>query len=296
MRQHVLLSLLLIIVIIPTICKAQLERRLVHQTRHVEQTFMAPRNINILTVQNLAAGELHYSIMHTFGYVNGGYQTLWGIDNGANIRLSLEYGLSDQLSMGIGRSSFDKIVDATIRYHFIRQMNDNSLPLSVSLSGGIGINTSEYAYLESLGQRGYSFSDRLNFYGSLLLARKFSDAFSLQISPGIVHFNRVGIQTRVEDPNQTTYLTTAIASRLKITKRGAITFQFIPSLSGQRESHNFALGYDIETGGHVFQLFFSTSQALNDSYLIASENGKLSEREFRIGFNVNRLFSINGSR
>jgi hypothetical protein len=284
--------LVTILFFIANTASAQLQRQLVQQVRQLEQTFMAPRNINVLTVHNLAQGELHYSIMHTFGYVNSGYQSLWGIDDGANIRLSFEYGLTDKLSVGFGRSSFDKIVDFTARYHVLSQLSDDSMPVSVSFSGGFGMNTSEYAYLENLGQNGYSISDRLNIYSSLLIARKFTDRFSLQLSPGFVHFNRVGIQVRIEDPNQSTYFTLGVSSRYKVSPRGAVTFQFIPALSGQRDNHNFAIGYDIETGGHVFQLFLSTSQALNDSYLIASENGSISEREFRFGFNINRLFSI----
>lgn len=271
---------------------AQLQRQLVQEVRAVEQTFMAPRNINLLTVHSLAEGELHYSIMHTFGYINSGYQSLWGIDDGANIRLSFEYGLTDKFSVGFGRSSFDKIVDFTGRYHVLSQMTDDSVPVSVTINAGLGINTSEYAYLESLGQSGYSLTERLNFYSSLLVARKFSDKFSLQLSPGFVHFNRVGNQVRIEDPNQSTYFTIGVSSRYKISPRGAFTFQFIPALSGERDQHNFAVGYDFETGGHVFQLFLSTSQALNDSYLFASENGSISEREIRFGFNINRLFSI----
>ncbi len=271
---------------------AQLERRLVQEVRPTEQTFMAPRNINLLTVHNLAKGELHYSIMHTFGFINSGYQSLWGIDDGANIRLSFEYGVTDKLSVGFGRSSFDKIVDLSGRYHVLRQMTDDSVPVSITFNGGIGINTSEYGYLEALGQSGYSISDRLNFYSSLLIARKFNEKFSLQLSPGFVHFNRVGDHVRIEDPNQSTYYTIGVSKRYKIGPRGAITLQFIPAISGDRDEHNFAIGYDIETGGPVFQLFVSTSQALNDSYLLASENGSISEQEIRFGFNVNRLFSI----
>lgn len=271
---------------------AQLERQLVQEVRPVEQTFMAPRNINLLTVHNLAEGELHYSIMHTFGFINSGYQSLWGIDDGANIRLSFEYGVTDRLSLGFGRSSFDKIIDLTSRYHLLSQLTDDSVPLSLTFSGGLGINTSEYGYLENLGQDGYSVTDRLNFYASFLVARKFTDRFSLQLSPGFVYFNRVGPQVRIEDPDQSNYFTLGISTRYKVSPRGALTFQFIPALSGSRDQHNFAVGYDIETGGHVFQLFLSTSQALNDSYLIASENGSVSEQEIRFGFNINRLFSI----
>ncbi|HAC15486.1 MAG TPA: hypothetical protein DCE78_06010 [Bacteroidetes bacterium] len=265
---------------------------MVNLDRVVEQTFMAPRNINLLTIQHLGKSEFHYSIMHTFGFINSGYQHFWGIDDGANIRLSFEYGVSDDFSMGIGRSSFDKIVDVYFRYHPIKQKMDDSMPVSLSFSGGLGINTSELGYIEQLGLEGYSISDRANFYFSTLIARKFNDLFSLQLSPTVVYFNRTGNEIRVEDPNQQLYLSTGVSSRYKVTQRSAVTLQFIPAISGERSNHNFAIGYDIETGGHVFQLFFTTSQALNDSYLIAGENGQLSEREFRFGFNINRLFQL----
>lgn len=282
----------LLIVFLTLDATAQLERRVVLVNRAVEQTFMAPRNINLLTIQHLGKSEFHYSIMHTFGFINSGYQNFWGIDDGANIRLSFEYGVSDELSIGIGRSSFDKIVDVYGRYHPIKQMMDDAVPVSVSVSGGIGVNTSELGYIEQLGLEGYSISDRTNYYFSTLIARKFNDKFSLQVSPSVVYFSRTGNEIRVEDPNQKLYLSTGVSSRYKVTQRSAITLQFIPAISGNRSNHNFAIGYDIETGGHVFQLFFTTSQALNDSYLIAGENGQISEREFRFGFNINRLFQL----
>ena len=287
----VILSFVLCLVL-TDISTAQLERRVVNPDRAVEQTFMAPRNINLLTVQHLGKSEFHYSIMHTFGYINSGYQNFWGIDDGANIRISVEYGFTDNFSAGIGRSSFDKIVDVLFRYHPIKQMSDDSMPISMSISGGLGINTSELGFIEQFGSDGYSLSDRTNVYLSALLARKFNEKFSLQISPTIVHFYRTGNEIRIEDPNQQTYITAGISTRYKVTQRSAVTVQFIPALSGNRSNHNFAFGYDIETGGHVFQLFLSTSQALNDSYLIAGENGNLSDREIRFGFNINRLFQL----
>lgn len=271
---------------------AQLERRAVVVDRAVEQTFMAPRNINLLTIQHLGKSEFHYSIMHTFGFINSGYQNFWGIDDGANIRLSFEYGVSDEFSIGIGRSSFDKIVDVYFRYHPIKQMMDNSMPVSVSISGGMGVNTSELGYIEQLGLDGYSITDRTNYYFSTLIARKFNEKFSLQLSPTVVYFSRTGNEIRVEDPNQQFYVSFGVSSRYKVTQRSALTLQFIPAMSGDRSNHNVAIGYDIETGGHVFQLFLTTSQALNDSYLIAGQNGQLTEREFRFGFNINRLFQL----
>lgn len=284
--------ILLVMIIGSEFAVAQLERRLVAETSPVEQTFMAPRNINLYTVHNLSKSELHYSIMHTFGEVNTGYQQLWGIDNGANVRFSFEYGISDVLSVGIGRSSLDKMVDITGRYHFLRQMSDDSMPVSATFSGGIGINTSDLGFVSNLGMDEYSFSDRTNFYASVLVARKMNENLSLQVSPMFVHFNRVGTEISITEENTNTYFAVGLAGRYKIKPRLAISAQYIPTITEKRTNDNLALGLDIETGGHVFQLFFTTSRALNDSYLIAADNGSISDREFRFGFNVNRLFSL----
>ena len=269
---------------------AQLERTRVQELRPVELTFMAPRNINLYTVEPLSTGELHYSIMHTFGTVDTGIRNLWGIDQGANVRFSIEYGFTDRLSLGFGRSSLDKVVDFTGRYALLKQMSDNSIPVSVSLNTSAGINTSSFGFLA----QDYTFSDRLNLTGSLLIARKITDNFSLQVSPTVVYFNRVGQETNVADADLNTYYAIGIASRYKIKPRTALSAQYIPTLNGENTSYNLAVGIDIETGGHVFQMFFTTSRALNDQYLIAGENGDFFDRQFRFGFNVNRLFNIKG--
>lgn len=271
---------------------AQLERRTVVQNRPVEQTFMAPRNINLYTVQNLSKGELHYSIMHTFGEVKSGYQNLWGIDSGANVRFSFEYGLSNKLSVGIGRSSLDKLVDLSGRYHILKQTTQGDMPVSVSFAGTLGINTSQLGFVENLGLAGYSVADRLSFAGSLLVARKFSENLSLQVSPTAVWFNRVGFETNIEDGSTQGYVGLGLSGRYKIRPRTALTLQYIPTLNQFDKNHNIAVGIDIETGGHVFQMFFTTTPALNDQYLVAGSNGSFIEREFRFGFNVNRLFQI----
>lgn len=279
----------------------QLERRPVVTDRPVELTFMAPRNINLYTVENLSKHELHYSIMHTFGEVNTGISTLYGLDGGANIRFSFEYGFTDRFSAGFGRSSMDKYVDITSRLHILRQKQSGKVPLSVSLVGSAGVNTSELGYITGLGKEGYRFYDRLSFAASLLIARKFNDRLSLQLAPTVVNFNRVGQEISVADPSVNTYVALGVSGRYKVASRTAVSLQYIPVIPGlvtdpENLSYNLAVGIDIETGGHVFQMFFTTSRALNDQYLIAGPNGDFFDSEFRFGFNVNRLFSLRRGR
>jgi hypothetical protein len=268
---------------------AQLERERVNPDQPVELTFMAPRNINLYTVQTLSKGELHYSIMHTFGEVKSGVKNLWGIDRGANIRFSFEYGLSDNFSIGFGRSSMDKVYDLTSRINLLRQNSSDTIPVSVSAIPTWGINTTEFGFLDNP----YSFVERFTYGISLPIARKFNDDLSLQLSPMLVHFNRVGNELNIATPTQNNYYSVALAGRYKVTPRTALSFQFIPPLSDlQNLDPNIAIGIDIETGGHVFQMFFTTSRALNDQYLLAGSNGNFFDREFRFGFNINRLFTL----
>lgn len=268
---------------------AQLERERVQTDGPVELTFMAPKNINLYTTEPLAKGELHYSIMHTFGEVNLGPRNLWGIDGGANVRFSFEYGFGERYSVGIGRSSLDKIIDAHSKVSLLRQTKSGNIPVSISFIPTIGINTSDPNFLPD----DYVFTDKLNFGFSLPIARKFTDDLSLQLSPILVHFNRVGPEIDVVDPTVNTYYTVGLAGRYKIKPQTALSFQYLPPITPANNlKSNIAVGIDIETGGHVFQMFFTTSRGLNDQYMVAGQNGNFFDREFRFGFNINRLFRL----
>lgn len=276
------------ILLLPEIVYGQLERRTADIDESVSLTFMAPRNINLYTVESLSKGELHYSILHTFGPVNSGARNLWGIDAGANVRFSFEYGITDRFSLGIGRSSLDKNIDMNSRISLIRQKS-GEVPVSVSFVPSAGINTVNPDFLPD----NYVFTDRINYGFSLPIARKMNGELSLQLSPMLVHFNRVGPELNIMDPEVNTYYSVGFAGRYKIKPRTALSLQYIPPLTdAENLNANIAVGIDIETGGHVFQMFFTTSRALNDPYLIAGDNGDFFAREFRFGFNVNRLFQL----
>jgi hypothetical protein len=281
---------ILLITTLPDLLMAQLERRTADIDESVSLTFMAPRNINLYTVESLSKGELHYSILHTFGPVNSGARNLFGIDAGANVRFSFEYGITDRFSLGLGRSSLDKNIALSSRIALLRQNPAEGMPVSVSFVPSVGINTVDPDFLPG----NYIPTDRINYGFSLPVARKFNDKLSLQLSPMLVHFNRVGPELNIMDPEVNTYYSVGFAGRYKIKPRMALSFQYIPPLTDAEDLNaNLALGIDIETGGHVFQMFFTTSRALNDPYLIAGDNGDFFAREFRFGFNVNRLFQLN---
>ncbi len=278
-------KLMLFLLLVSNSIYAQLERKLVNESQAVDLIFHAPRQINLFTVEPLEKKDLHFAIMHTFGTVDGGVQNLFGLDNGANIQFSFEYGFSRKFSLGAARSSRDKVYNLYGRYHVFHQTQDNKVPFSFSMMGGGGVNTSNYSFL---AENDPTFRERSSFAAQLMFARKFSDKFSLQLSPLMAYFIDPRPLYLIEG-DQNLYLALGFSGKYKITGKSSLTMQWIPNLNNDLRN-NVGVGIDIEAGGHVFQMYFVTSQALNEQYLLAGGNGVPGE-EFRIGFNVNRIFA-----
>lgn len=280
--------LILVLFFVSTVySNAQLERKLENTNQPVDLIFHAPRHINLLTVEPLEKKTMHFAIMHTFGTLDGGIETLYGLDNGANIQFSFEFGLSDKLSLGASRSSRDKFYNVYGRYHFLEQTQNGKMPISVSMAAGAGVITNPYSFLPEAERP--EFADRLAYSAQLMLARKFSSKISLQVSPMMAYFSNPFPVYLIEGTQQF-YLALGFSGKLKVTERSSLTLQWIPNLNSDLRN-NLGIGWDVEAGGHVFQMYFVTSQALNEQYLLAGGNGVPGE-EFRLGFNVNRIFAL----
>lgn len=269
---------------------AQLERKPANESQEVDLIFHAPRSINLFTVEPVDEKTLHFAIMHTFGTLDGGIQNLFGLDNGANIQFSFEYGFNDRFSLGMSRQSRDKMYNLYGRCHLLKQTQNDKMPLSVSLMGAAGVNTSNYQFLNEANP---NFMDRTSYSFQLMAARRFSDKISLQVSPMMAYFTDPNPIFLIEG-DQNLYLALGFSGKFKITGKSSLTLQYIPNLNSDLRS-NLGVGIDLEAGGHVFQMYFVTSQALNDQYLLAAGNGVPGE-EFRLGFNVNRVFATGKRR
>lgn len=269
---------------------AQLERNLVNANQPVELIFHAPRHINLLTVEPLSKKSMHFAIMHTFGTLDGGIENLFGLDNGANIQFSFEFALNDKLSLAASRSSRDKVYNVFGRYHIFQQTQNGSMPFSLSLAGGAGVNTSNYDFLPEAAP---TFGERTSYFSQLMFARKFSPKISIQMTPMMAYFTDPRPIYQIEG-TENFYLALGFSGKFKVTDRSSLSLQYIPNLNTDLRN-NFGIGWDIEAGGHVFQMYFVTSQALNEQYLLAGGNGTIGD-EFRLGFNVNRIFATGQKR
>lgn len=255
-------------------------------TNYTSATFKTTRLINAHSIENVAGGVLDVKISHRFGELNGGFYELFGLDN-ASIRIGADYGITDWLMIGLGRSSYEKQYDGFMKVKLLRQSTGKkSMPLSISGFAGIYYNTLKWS---EPNRENYT-SSRLNYTFQLLMARKFSESFSLQLSPTLVHKNLVPLTT---DPND--LLSVGIGARQKITKRMSINVEYYYQLPGFKLENTvdpLSIGIDIETGGHVFQFIFTNSTGIAENQYITGTTGKWSKGDIHFGFNIARVFTL----
>jgi Membrane bound beta barrel domain (DUF5777) len=249
-------------------------------------TFKTTRLINGHSVENVAAGVLDFRISHRFGYISGGAYELWGLDE-ASMRLGLDYGLSKRWMIGIGRSTYQKQYDGFTKYKILRQSSGSrSMPVTVT-----AIASMMYKSLK------FDDPDRENYYtsnmyysGQLLIARKFNESLSLQLMPTLVHYNLV---ESANDPNDLFSL--GIGGRMKLSKRVSVNLEYyyqLPDYKFDGTTNSLAIGFDIETGGHVFQVYCTNSTGMTERTYINETTGNFFEGDIRLGFTISRVFTI----
>jgi hypothetical protein len=248
-------------------------------------TFKGTRLINGHSVELRKEGVLEFIISHRFGSINSGIENLFGLDD-ANIRLGLDYALSDRFTVGLGRSSFQKVYDGFVKYKlFPQQEGAKSFPLSIVYFSHMSINSLKW----SNSERSNRSTDRYSFAHQLLLARKFSANTSLQLMPGVVHRNLV---PTTEDANLIYAL--GVGGRQKLTKSIALTAEYYYQFNNENRLYHNAtsFGFDIETGGHVFQLHFTNSNPTFERGFITETTGEFFDGDIHFGFNITRAFQL----
>lgn len=266
---------------------AQMERTRVAEDGPVEDIFLSGSIAGMSTVTSLPKYNLNTMVMHNFGLISGGIHDFYGLDGGAAVRLGIDYGLTDKLDIGIGRTGIEDNVDLRVKYVILEQLISDKMPVQVALKGNIGISTQRERRFD------YTFTERLNYLTSVMVARKFNEKLSLQIAPMVSHFNTV---VKEEDTG-TLYNTTfgvGLGGRYKLNNRNALAFEYLPVIGNRNPNtkDHIALSYEIDTGGHVFQLFFMSGRWFTEQHLLARTNTDILEMDFRFGFNINRIFGL----
>ncbi|MBV8389683.1 MAG: hypothetical protein JO080_07785 [Mucilaginibacter sp.] len=246
--------------------------------------FKTTRLINGQSIENTGAGILDLKISHRFGTVNSGAYNFYGLDQ-ATMRIGLDYGITDRLEIGVGRSTYNKEFDGFFKFRILRQSTGKvNMPISISIASTTMLSTIKGPPVSYP----INFSDHLNFAHQVLIARKFGDYFSFQLTPTMVHYNIVATKAI---PNDLYSLGSGF--RLRLSKRINLTGEYYYQQHPLQGYHNpVSLGFDIETGGHVFQLHFTNSTGINERSFITQTDGRWQNGAVHFGFNISRVFTI----
>lgn len=252
------------------------------ETNYATATFKGQRLINGHTVVTRKAAELEFLISHRFGRINDGISEFFGLD-AANVRFSLEYGLSDKITAGIGRNSLEKVYDGFIKYNLMRQSTGKvNNPLTITGLSSVAIRTADnFDFADD------DFGSKVSYTHQLLIARKLDDKFSIQLSPTFVHRNKV-LENQEND-----IVALGFGGRMKLSSRIAINAEYFYRLTEEINS-NFkdaiGVGLEIETGGHVFHLNFTNARSMAERAFITETNGDFFGGDIHFGFNISRVF------
>jgi len=296
-------KILLIILFSPIVAFSQddllseLEASSTEATNYAFATFKGTRLGNGHTVETKNAHALEFIFMHRFGSVDGGLYEMFGLDQ-AYVRLGLDYGITDKLSVSIARNSVDKTMDGYVKYKALRQVSgQKNFPFTMTVLAGAAYKLSPKNNADV--SPSYENVDRLSYTGQLLLARKFTPNFSLQLMPTLVHKNIV------EGYEKNDQFALGIGGRIKLTRSLALTTEYYYNTSApdnenlpdaQKQYDAFSLGIDIETGGHVFQLLMTNAIGLTERAFITETHDDFFGGDIHLGFNVTRTFQLKKER
>lgn len=252
----------------------------------VSGTFKTSRIINGHSIENPAKNDLYFIISHRFGRLNEGAYNFFGLDF-STIRLGFDYGLSDKIAIGIGRSSYQKNVDGFVKIKLLRQTSKSGkVPFSLSWLSSADVYGLKWINKEF----DHKSVHRLTYINQFILARKFSPRISLQLSPVYIHKNLVK-----NDDYLNEIFALGVGGRLKLTNRISLNSEYYYLLTRDgidNQYDSFSIGFDIETGGHVFQLHFTNSTGFSDKAFITETSGSWFDGDIHFGFNIKRVFTL----
>ncbi|MCD0464457.1 DUF5777 family beta-barrel protein [Flavobacterium sp. ENC] len=246
----------------------------------VTSAFKALKIVNLESTKLAAKGDLYFVVAHRFGSVKDGFEGFYGLDN-ANTQIKFIYGLTNGLNISAARSEF--AYDFATKYTLLPQIKDG-FPVAIAGFNSLSINNT---LKESLYPK-LQFQNRLTYVAQLLISRKFSERLSLEVVPTFFHENFV------EDTEQSnSQYAVGFGGRYKFAKRWSLNIDYAAHLNRASNSlykNPLSIGFDLETGGHVFQMHFTSSQAIDEAGYLGRTTGDWTKGDVFFGFNLARVF------
>ncbi len=261
----------------------------------VKNTFEGNFLIDNQTVMVPIKGTFEFVIQHRFGTTDHSFTDLFGLFAGAKMRLGFSYTPRNNLQVGFGVTNDRMQVDWNLKYALLKQTKDGKIPLSITYYGNLVMDTR----IKDNTTLFVTFSDRLSFFNQIIFARKFSEKFSLQVSPSLTHFNNLEGYTdasgKVMEKWNNDHYAISFSGRYKFSPKSAIIFNYDQPLSQHPTNNprpNISFGLEMKSSGHDFEVF-----AGNYSDILPQNNNLFNQNDFTrgqflIGFNITRLWNF----
>ncbi|MCD2259588.1 DUF5777 family beta-barrel protein [Psychroserpens luteolus] len=258
--------------------------------------------INNQTTETTPKGAFEFRIQHRFGeldfkdFGNSVVQEFLGFDGSANIRFGFTFALSDRLQFGIGRTKIDKVYDFEAKYKLLRQ-KIKKVPVSIALYFNAGISSRDFPevspnefFVDGVTPFEYTFAHRIAYNTQIIVSKKINEKFSAIFSPTIIYKNLVPLD------NDNLLFGATIGGRYKTGVTSSIIFEYTTKFNNRVNDFKdpIALGYEIGTAGHAFQIFIVSSNQIIPQNLFYSSPLDYTKGKLVIGFNIKRTFR-NGS-
>jgi len=252
-----------------------------------ESAWIIDNATNVLYSKN----TMEIQMAHRFGLINGGTADLAGIWANSNIRIGVSYAVHDRVTLGFGTSKFNVMQDFNWKVALLRQTRGNEMPVSVSYYGNFAIDASSNSFATDQA--------RYSYFHQLIIAKRFSPNFSMQIAPSISHYNAVEPRVRND------MFGLGLSGRYKVSPQTAIlldislpfTHHLFPDdadspIRGFDPEPGYGLGVEFRTSSHAFQLIFSNYQGIVPQSNYMYNTNDFFYGDFLIGFNITRLYNF----
>jgi len=265
-------------------------------------TFKATRIVNMHSTEMTGVGNLQFMVIHHFGEiwndkegVNNAARLLGLNGNFASTFISFDYSPLEYMNLGIAFAGNSNI-EATAKFKLLRQQTGlHNYPLSI-----VWLSTAHFNAAKSVAAPNGLEWNKFSYLHQLLIARRFSEKLSLQLIPSLVHYNIISYGFG----NSHDIFSLGLGGRYKLTNKTALTFEYSRQLnmyenvidkSGEIVNYSpnlISLGYDWDTGGHIFQFFISNSSNASNLFQLSNNPVKDKLGQFSVGFNLNRSYGV----
>jgi hypothetical protein len=246
----------------------------------VESAFKALKIVNLESTKLAAKGDLYFIVAHRFGSLKEGFEGAYGLDN-AVTQLKFVYGLYDWFTLSAARSEL--AYDFSGKF-LLKSQEENGFPVAIAAFSSIGFNNT----LKESNYPKMEFENRLIYVSQVLISRKFNSKLSLEVAPTFFHENFV-----IDDNQDNSQYAIGMGGRYKFAKRWSVNIDYAAHLNRSSTStfkNPLSLGVDLETGGHVFQMHFSSSQGIHEAGFLGNTTGDWTTGDIFFGFNLLRVF------